>query len=77
MNTRALTELIALNIGYDLGVLPRSMFTKLVIMAIVSTFMATPLIRWLMRTERRGIIAGSTPEEQPCAPSSPSASSAR
>ena len=53
MNTRALMELIALNIGYDLGVLPRSMFTKLVIMAIVSTFMATPLIRWLMRAERR------------------------
>ena len=33
MNTRALMELIAINIGYDLGVLPRSMFTKLVIMA--------------------------------------------
>jgi K+:H+ antiporter len=53
MNTRALMELIALNVGYDLGVLPRSMFTKLVLMAIVSTFMATPLIRWLMRSERR------------------------
>jgi len=45
MNTRALMELVAINIGYDLGVLPRSMFTKLVIMAIVSTFMATPLMR--------------------------------
>src|SRR5262249_31415248 len=53
MNTRALMELIALNIGYDLGVLPRSMFTKLVIMAIVSTFMATPLIRRLMRGQER------------------------
>ena len=52
MNTRALMELVAINIGYDLGVLPRSMFTKLVIMAIVSTFIATPLIRWLMRDER-------------------------
>jgi Kef-type K+ transport system membrane component KefB len=46
MNTRALMELIALNIGYDLHVLPRPMFTILVIMVIVSTFMATPLIRW-------------------------------
>jgi Kef-type K+ transport system membrane component KefB len=55
MNTRALMELIALNVGYDLGVLPKSMFTKLVIMAIVSTFMATPLIRWLMRGERRAV----------------------
>jgi hypothetical protein len=52
MNTRALMELIALNIGYDLHVLPRPMFTMLVIMAIVSTFMATPLIRWLMAGER-------------------------
>ena len=56
MNTRALMELIALNVGYDLGVLPKSMFTKLVIMAIVSTFMATPLIRWLMQRERRAVI---------------------
>ncbi|ATB43284.1 sodium:proton antiporter [Cystobacter fuscus] len=53
MNTRALMELIALNVGYDLGVLPRSMFTMLVLMAIVSTFIATPLIRRLMRGEER------------------------
>jgi Kef-type K+ transport system membrane component KefB len=53
MNTRALMELIVLNIGYDLGVLPRQMFTMLVIMAIVSTFVATPLIRRLMADERR------------------------
>jgi len=51
MNTRALMELVAINIGHDMGVLPRSMFTKLVIMAILSTFVATPLIRWLMRGE--------------------------
>lgn len=71
MNTRALMELIAINIGYDLGVLPRSMFTKLVIMAIVSTFMATPLIRWLMRAERRPVmLRGSSTEVTPCAASS-------
>jgi Kef-type K+ transport system membrane component KefB len=72
MNTRALMELIAINIGYDLGVLPRSMFTKLVIMAIVSTFMATPLIRWLMRAERRpGMLESRTAEVSSCAASSP------
>lgn len=54
MNTRALMELVAINVGMDLGVLTPSMFTKLVIMALVSTFMATPLIRWLMRDEARG-----------------------
>jgi len=53
MNTRALMELVAINIGYDLGVLPRSMFTMLVMMAIVSTFVATPLIRWLLRGQER------------------------
>jgi Kef-type K+ transport system membrane component KefB len=53
MNTRALMELVVLNIGYDMGVLPKSVFTMLVIMAIVSTFMATPLIRWLMRGQER------------------------
>ena len=53
MNTRALMELVAINVGMDLGVITKSMFTKLVIMALVSTFMATPLIRWLMRDERR------------------------
>lgn len=53
MNTRALMELIALNIGLELGVLPPSMFTKLVLMAIISTFLATPMIRYLMRDQQR------------------------
>ena len=52
MNTRALMELIVLNIGKDLGLLPTDIFSMLVIMALVSTFMATPLIRWLMGAER-------------------------
>lgn len=57
MNTRALMELIVINIGYDMGVVPRDMFTMLVIMALVSTFMATPLIAWLMKSERRPVAA--------------------
>ena len=52
MNTRALMELIVLNIGKDLGLLPTNIFSMLVIMAIVSTFVATPLIRLLMKSER-------------------------
>jgi Kef-type K+ transport system membrane component KefB len=55
MNTRALMELIAINIGYDLGVIPRSMFTMLVIMAIASTYVTTPILRRLMRRERQPI----------------------
>lgn len=53
MNTRALMELIVLNIGKDLGLLPTDIFTMLVIMALASTFMATPLIRMLMRGQER------------------------
>jgi Kef-type K+ transport system membrane component KefB len=53
MNTRALMELIVLNIGKDLGLLPTNIFSMLVIMAIASTFVATPLIRWLMKGEER------------------------
>jgi len=44
MNTRALMELIVLNIGYDLGFLPKSTFTMLVVMAVVTTLMAGPLL---------------------------------
>jgi len=53
MNTRALMELIVLNIGKDLGLLPTNIFSMLVIMAIASTYVATPLIRCLMKGERR------------------------
>jgi Kef-type K+ transport system membrane component KefB len=44
MNTRGLVELIALNIGYDLGILPPRIFTMMVIMALATTFMAGPLL---------------------------------
>lgn len=48
MNTRALMELIVLNVGYDLGVISQRMFTMLVLMAIVSTVVTTPALRaWL------------------------------
>ena len=43
MNTRGLMELIVLNIGYDLGILSLPIFTMLVLMAIITTVMATPL----------------------------------
>jgi Kef-type K+ transport system membrane component KefB len=48
MNTRALMELIVLNIGYDMGVLPQKVFTMLVIMAVVTTVMTGPLLRFLL-----------------------------
>jgi Kef-type K+ transport system membrane component KefB len=48
MNTRALMELIVINVGYDLGVISQDVFTMLVLMAIFSTVITTPgLRRWL------------------------------
>jgi Kef-type K+ transport system membrane component KefB len=44
MNTRGLMELVVLNIGYDLGVLSSEIFTMMVIMALVTTFMTGPAI---------------------------------
>ena len=44
MNTRGLVELIALNIGYDLGILSPPIFTMLVLMALVTTGMTGPLL---------------------------------
>jgi len=45
MNTRGLMELVVLNVGYELGILSQSLFTQLVYMAIITTLIATPLIR--------------------------------
>ena len=50
MNTRALMELIVINVGYDLGAISHQVFTMLVIMAIFSTVITAPLLRlWLPR----------------------------
>ena len=54
MNTRGLMELVVLNIGYDLGVLTTEIFTMMVIMALVTTFMTGPaldLINFVFKTK--------------------------
>jgi len=52
MNTRGLMELIALNIGYDMGILSQRIFTMLVIMALVTTVMTGPLVAGFGETRR-------------------------
>ncbi|WP_141202795.1 cation:proton antiporter [Streptomyces griseorubiginosus] len=47
LNARGLTELVILNVGLELGVLDNKMFTAMVIMALVTTFMTGPLLRRL------------------------------
>ena len=60
MNTRGLMELIALNIGYDLGILSPRIFTMLVIMAVLTTLMTGPLLALLQRHGYR--VARDLPE---------------
>jgi len=44
MNTRGLTELVVLNIGYELGILKPELFTIMVVMALFTTFITSPLL---------------------------------
>lgn len=60
MNTRGLMELVALNIGYEMGVLPPRIFVILVIMALVTTFITTPLlhfIEWMYKVKKEIAVA--------------------
>jgi len=73
MNCRGLTELVILNIGLDLGVIPPVLFTMLVIMALVTTFMTSPLLAAVfpraeidrMVAEATGVGEASTGETAP------------
>lgn len=47
LNTRGLVELVILNIGLDLGVLSPALFSMMVLMALVTTLMTTPLLNWI------------------------------
>jgi Kef-type K+ transport system membrane component KefB len=57
MNTRALMELVVLNIGLDLGFIPQKVFTMLVIMAVLTTLMASPLLRWAYQRNGQSLVA--------------------
>ena len=60
MNTRGLTELIVLNLALDRGVISSALFTSLVVMALVTTFMAGPLFKLIDPHNR----FGAPPEEE-------------
>jgi Kef-type K+ transport system membrane component KefB len=47
MNTRGLMELVILNIGLDIGVISPALFSMMVLMALFTTFMTTPLLHWI------------------------------
>ncbi|HMG24766.1 MAG TPA: cation:proton antiporter, partial [Kofleriaceae bacterium] len=74
MNTRGLMELIILNIGFDLGVISQTVFTMLVIMALVTTFATTPVFR---RVWPDGGLAGERARHPATAPGEPAPFAAR
>ncbi|MFG0262528.1 MAG: cation:proton antiporter [Novipirellula sp. JB048] len=71
MNARGLMELIIINIGLQRGVISEELFVVLVLMAIITTLMASPIFDWLVqRSESPGMLAaplGENPDLEPLA----------
>ena len=61
MNARGLMQLIALNVGLEAGIVTSALFTVLVLVALVTTLMTTPLLSWIERRERRDLPAAPEP----------------
>jgi Kef-type K+ transport system membrane component KefB len=57
MNTRGLTELVILSVGLELGVISPTIFTMMVLMALVTTLMATPMLALISPIYHRGMTA--------------------
>ena len=55
LNTRGLVELIVLNIAYNAHVFSPTLFTMLVIMALVTTMTTVPVLNWLKVGKRAGV----------------------
>ncbi len=48
LNTRGLMELVILNVGLDIGVISPTLFAMMVLMALLTAFMTTPLLEWIL-----------------------------
>jgi Kef-type K+ transport system membrane component KefB len=67
MNTRGLMELVILNIGLDIGVISPALFSMMVIMALVTTFMTTPVLALICPKE----FSAREPEKAVALPANP------
>jgi Kef-type K+ transport system membrane component KefB len=63
MNTRGLMELVILNIGLDIGVISPAVFAMMVLMALATTFMTSPLLELVYPA--RLIRHAHAPDEEP------------
>ncbi len=60
MNSRGLTELVVLNIGLDLGVLTKDLFAIMVLMTLVTTALASPIVTALRKSDWGRLPASKT-----------------
>jgi Kef-type K+ transport system membrane component KefB len=58
MNTRGLIELVILNVGLDIGVLTRPLFSIMVLMAVGTTLVTTPVLSLIEREREEGLQSG-------------------
>ena len=61
MNTRGLTELVILTVGLELGVITTTLNTIMVLMALVTTLMATPMLALISPIYHRGMTHKDAP----------------
>jgi Kef-type K+ transport system membrane component KefB len=61
MNTRGLMELIVLGLGFELGLIDRSLYAILVLVAIITTVMTGPLLGFIDRRARISTQASQAP----------------
>jgi Kef-type K+ transport system membrane component KefB len=64
MNTRGLTELVILSVGLELGVITTTLYTIMVLMALVTTLMATPMLALISPIYHRGMTPNDAMAEE-------------
>ncbi len=55
MNARGLMELVILDVGLDIGVISPALFSMMIVMALVTTFMTTPVLNLICPNEILGV----------------------
>jgi Kef-type K+ transport system membrane component KefB len=63
MNTRGLMQLVILNLGFELGVINQALFSMMVVMAIVTTLLTTPLMEWINPVREQRIESVAAPSK--------------
>ncbi|MBN9745153.1 MULTISPECIES: cation:proton antiporter [unclassified Amycolatopsis] len=62
VNARGLMQLVALNVGLSAGIVSPALFTVLVLVALVTTIMTSPVLGWLDKRDARRYADGEMPE---------------